>query len=407
MAVSSRIRVYATLNSLSRRFSSNHATPRHCRPSSPIAPNTGLQGEDHFPNFATGDYYPVHPGTLYDNRYKVLAKLGFGTTSTVWLAQDLKRSLKPLQWLRPRYTVLKFLTASATSSGAVMGSLGTFEVKHKDQQHSCIAYELMRESLGSFRRHFPDRCLPSQLIRPVLEILIQGLDYMHRCCNLIHTDLQPANVLVGIENPAIIDELLQKVSSIYAGRSSDEHPVYPSYSFGAPRGPPSHPKIADFGQAVSATTTHSHPIQPDRLRAPEVTLGLEWSTAVDIWSLAVMMWDFVEGRPLFDAREDGTGEYSALLHLREMHALLGPPPQSLLRNSPYAEALVDDRGLLRDAPSSGEERDLARTVTKLGSEDKVEFLHIMRRMLQWHPDDRPSAAELLQDPWMKSLRAAE
>ncbi|KAF2225825.1 kinase-like domain-containing protein [Elsinoe ampelina] len=429
MAVSSRLRVSATLDCPSRRLLSCHARPRLYHRSSSTSHSTRHREEDRFPNFATGDYYPVHPGTLYDNRYKVVAKLGFGTTSTVWLAQDLKRRLDPLHWLRPKYTVLKFLTASASSNATVVGEvassnqlstgnpshlgkqylrlpLRTFDLWWSGRKYPCLVQEPMRESLGSFRRHFPDRCVPRQLIRPVLEILLQGLDYMHRCCGLIHTDLHPANILVGIEDPAIIEELLQRVSSIYAGKSSDEHPVYPSYTFGALRGPPSHPKIADFGLAVDARKKHTHAIQPDRLRAPEVTLGTEWDAKVDVWSLGVMMWDLLEGHPLFEAREDETGEYSALLHLREMHALLGPPPRSLLRRSPYAEVLYDDKGLLRDAPLPVEEKDLANTVTKLDGEDKVEFLRIMRKMLQWDPDDRPSAAELLEDPWMKSLRAS-
>lgn len=34
-------------------------------------------------------YYPVHIAGVYDGRYQVLGKLGFGSTSTVWLAHDL------------------------------------------------------------------------------------------------------------------------------------------------------------------------------------------------------------------------------------------------------------------------------------------------------------------------------
>jgi serine/threonine protein kinase len=33
--------------------------------------------------------------------------------------------------------------------------------------------------------------------------------------------------------------------------------------------------------------------------------------------------------------------------------------------------------------------------------EKVKFVAFMRRMLQWRPEDRPSASELLEDPWLR------
>lgn len=34
-------------------------------------------------------FYPVRLGEVFVSRYQVVAKLGFGTTSTVWLCRDL------------------------------------------------------------------------------------------------------------------------------------------------------------------------------------------------------------------------------------------------------------------------------------------------------------------------------
>lgn len=36
-------------------------------------------------------YYPVEIGQIFNNRYRIIAKIGFGAYSTVWLAYD-KRS---------------------------------------------------------------------------------------------------------------------------------------------------------------------------------------------------------------------------------------------------------------------------------------------------------------------------
>jgi hypothetical protein len=46
--------------------------------------------EEQFDEFKAGQYYPVNIGDVYASKYQVLGKLGFGTTSTVWLARNLQ-----------------------------------------------------------------------------------------------------------------------------------------------------------------------------------------------------------------------------------------------------------------------------------------------------------------------------
>lgn len=36
-------------------------------------------------------FLPVNPGDLLNNKYEIVTKLGWGTTSTVWLARDTQR----------------------------------------------------------------------------------------------------------------------------------------------------------------------------------------------------------------------------------------------------------------------------------------------------------------------------
>jgi serine/threonine protein kinase len=46
------------------------------------------------------------------------------------------------------------------------------------------------------------------------------------------------------------------------------------------------------------------------------------------------------------------------------------------------------------------ETSLEAELMALEGEDKAEFLRFLRRMLQWDEDHRPSAQELLKDPWL-------
>lgn len=55
-----------------------------------LIPESQLVEEEHFDTFGAGRFYPVRIGDVYHAKYQVLGKLGFGTTSTVWLARNLQ-----------------------------------------------------------------------------------------------------------------------------------------------------------------------------------------------------------------------------------------------------------------------------------------------------------------------------
>ena len=46
--------------------------------------------EEYLDAFAKGVYYPIKLGEVLVTRYQVVGKLGFGTSSTVWLARDMQ-----------------------------------------------------------------------------------------------------------------------------------------------------------------------------------------------------------------------------------------------------------------------------------------------------------------------------
>lgn len=44
---------------------------------------------------------------------------------------------------------------------------------------------------------------------------------------------------------------------------------------------------------------------------------------------------------------------------------------------------------------------LENSITKIDGENKKMFLKFVDRMLQWDPEERSTAGELLDDPWLK------
>lgn len=71
----------------------------------PVVSDSVLLEEQHLDKFKAGQYYPANIGDVYDGKFQVLGKLGFGSTSTVWLARNLRYAISPLPVKDRGYTV--------------------------------------------------------------------------------------------------------------------------------------------------------------------------------------------------------------------------------------------------------------------------------------------------------------
>lgn len=79
------------------------------RPPSPPRepPNSGFQGLDNIQKveeeklawYKPAHFYPVRLGEVFNSRYQVVGKLGYGAYSTVWLCRDLEYEYNPISWI--------------------------------------------------------------------------------------------------------------------------------------------------------------------------------------------------------------------------------------------------------------------------------------------------------------------
>ena len=129
-----------------------------------------------------------------------------------------------------------------------------------------------------------------------------------------------------------------------------------------------------------------------------------------------------QGAHLFET----AGEPDSGQHIAQMVSLLGLPPVGFLQRSETGEPwkYFDAQGkylisarrcycalTVNGSPSdvSGQWTDatalpdisLEQLEHSLEGESKAQFLHFVRRMLKWDPEERHTAHELLQDPWLK------
>lgn len=61
-----------------------------CRPARLLIADH-LYEEETIPRYCAQRFYPVRIGETLNGRFLVLAKIGYGTTSTVWLARDMHK----------------------------------------------------------------------------------------------------------------------------------------------------------------------------------------------------------------------------------------------------------------------------------------------------------------------------
>ncbi|KAG5456656.1 MAG: kinase-like domain-containing protein, partial [Olpidium bornovanus] len=179
--------------------------------------------EEDAKDYCRGGYHPIHVGDVFNNgRYRVTRKLGWGHFSTVWLAVDQKYVLSPTRDFSRVSRVLRFrrlvksashytetavdeikllervVHANASSLGRkhVVNLLDSFKHKGPNGVHVCMVFEVLGENLLSLIRRAKHRGIAVGLVKQITRQILMGLDYMHRECGIIHTDLKPENVLV-------------------------------------------------------------------------------------------------------------------------------------------------------------------------------------------------------------------
>uniref|UniRef100_A0A8C2ZY43 non-specific serine/threonine protein kinase n=1 Tax=Cyclopterus lumpus TaxID=8103 RepID=A0A8C2ZY43_CYCLU len=164
-------------------------------------------------DYCKGGYYPVKIGDLFNGRYHVVRKLGWGHFSTVWLCWDLQRkrfvALKVVK-SAPHYTEtavdeIKLLRCVRDSDPSdpyretIVQLIDDFKISGVNGIHVCMVLEVLGHQLLKWIIKSNYMGLPLICVKTIIRQVLQGLDYLHTKCKIIHTDLKPENILLDVD----------------------------------------------------------------------------------------------------------------------------------------------------------------------------------------------------------------
>ncbi|PGH11807.1 CMGC/SRPK protein kinase [Polytolypa hystricis UAMH7299] len=408
--------------------------PQPMAPSLMYYPEEGVENLD---GYCPGGYHPTHLGDRYHNeRYEIVHKLGFGSSSTVWLAKD---------HIENRFVALRILTAEASSeeeettelevcqalsSGNqdhpgrrhVLGFFDHFTIDGPNGSHRCIVSEPVGCSAGKSKDEYAPWMFPPNAARSMAAQVLLGLDYIHSC-GVVHSDLHSRNILYRLPDFSnySIEEIyrqfgepqqrpITRLDEQLTGQEAPNYCVSPMITAEECSQVPDSVQvvIAGFGEAFFPEKIPLYPRKvlntPTLLMPPEAIFGEHPDSAVDIWTLGCTIYDLLGNGSLLKGfmpdEDDVVAEiistFGQILwkwtnkwsKKRDFFRLDGTWKQEtgrahVERSRPLKERI---EGMGREGEFSSEEMECL--------ED------LLRQMLFYDPDWRIKASRTLESEWM-------
>uniref|UniRef100_A0A665TZ46 non-specific serine/threonine protein kinase n=1 Tax=Echeneis naucrates TaxID=173247 RepID=A0A665TZ46_ECHNA len=188
-------------------------------PAGPPEPEEEILGSDDEEqedpaDYCKGGYHPVKIGDLFNGRYHVIRKLGWGHFSTVWLCWDIQvknfvamKVVKSAQhYTETALDEIKLLRCVRESDPVdpnkdmVVQLIDDFKISGVNGIHVCMVFEVLGHHLLKWIIKSNYQGLPLPCVKSIIRQVLQGLDYLHTKCKIIHTDIKPENILMCVDD---------------------------------------------------------------------------------------------------------------------------------------------------------------------------------------------------------------
>ncbi|GCC30136.1 hypothetical protein chiPu_0008583 [Chiloscyllium punctatum] len=280
------------------------------------------EGHEDPAEYHTGGYHPVKLGDIFNGRYQVVRKLGWGYYSTVWLCQDL---------LKNKFVAVKVAKSARGFSEAAQDEIRLLK---------CVRWKCSKD---------PGK---ERIVQLLDDFIIVGSNGVHVCLVLellgdhLHRWILKSK-LQGLPMTCVkkiiqqeVGEATLRLSEVTQAKQSLVNPLDPMHAeeIGV--------KIVDLGSGCWMFKHVSEEIQTRQYRALETILGAGYGSPADIWSTACMAFELATGEYLFDPRPGKTFTQDED-HVAHIIELLGRIPLNCALSGKYSKEFFNLKGELR------------------------------------------------------------
>ncbi|KAI0853435.1 kinase-like protein [Daldinia vernicosa] len=390
--------------------------------------------------YSPGGLHPVHIGDQFHNRYRVVDKLGFGDSSTVWLARDNKiNQLVAIKIIdgshkQKEADILSALRNATGRSENQRNSffppvLDRFEVRGVNGVHSCYVTEPAMINLENFKGS-PLYRFEMDVARVLVAQMVLSMAAMHSQ-GYVHGE----NVLLRFPSSAFRDLSDQQFYDKYGEPSCE--PITPIEGAKRPPSLPSYGVVPAWLGCEKGKEDRTVPVQDARIWivdlghsfappaepecasgsifeycAPEFLFSPENSKvsfSSDIFSLGVCTWNLLSPCNLFTSFL-GAGHEIMPDHV-DLFGPSGMPSSWWDKWEGRSEYYTETRDLVPDYAEHVRSWDVKfKTLIQdareeygypqISPEEKEAIYDTLRPMLALNPDDRCTAAQVLKSKWM-------
>lgn len=303
--------------------------------------------------------YKLVKGDHIGYRYEITDFIGKGSFGLVCQCFDhkykenvavkiLKNKPKFHQQGLTEITILQLLSKKDSKN---LQNIVKLKVYFTFRNHICLVFELLSISLYQQRKLDGFKGLRQSLLSSYILQIVQGLIFLESI-SVIHCDLKPENIL-------------------FTSKSNKNL------------------KIIDFGSACFAHQRSSTYLQSRYYRAPEIIIGIPYSTQIDMWSLGCLTAELYTGTTLLP----GNSETEQLMLIVE---LLGLPPRFLLSQAQKKKFFFENDGSLTEKVFKNMEVLVPGSREIDWKDEKVK--DFVLRCLVWDPSRRMTPKQALLHP---------
>lgn len=121
----------------------------------------------------------------------------------VEILQKVAKKIDDPEWIKSLKQYKKGQTNFNRDDTHVVQLLNSFLFKGPYGNHFCMVFEILGVNLLEVLKRYQYEGVPINLAREISKQVLIGLDFLHRICKVIHTDLKPENVLLCLTTEEI------------------------------------------------------------------------------------------------------------------------------------------------------------------------------------------------------------